>query len=1023
MGWKDDRTITSDDTMARREGGTPPSLGLADTAAQVSPPGTPVSEGEDGWRDVGEAALPDRGALIGRYVVLYKLGAGGMGLVLAAYDPELDRKVALKLLRPRARAGADAVGAALRLQREALALAKLNHANIVAVHDAGVHGDQVFVAMEFVEGQTLGAWLRARRRTWREVARVFEEAGRGLAHAHAKGLVHRDFKPDNVMLGEDGRVRVMDFGLVRSDNFDTEDGPPTLPEVGKTTPGEVLGSPLTLAGAIVGTPAYMAPEQLRGDPASAHSDQFGFCVALYEALYGHRPFPEGGPGERLQAIVRGPVSPGPRAGEVPAWLRKLVLRGLSEKPDARFADMGELLAALGSGDARRRRNRALAAIGGVAAISASVAGYQRFDLAQRTAACEAAGAEIDAVWDEGARARVRDGLMATGASFAEKTVTTALPWLDAHAAAWRERRADACMRAEVRGEWSDETTDKALWCLDEQRTAMAMLIEQLERADETVARRAVSAAAQLGPVATCTDAEVLAGMPSPPTPELRPELVRLRERLWTANTLLQAGKYNEALVIAREARAAAEQLAWPPLVALAWDSEAEAVLRDKMDSAGAERAAQKAYMTAAGAGDWRQAASSAIRLACILGSRDVRFAEARVWADHAAVAIEHAGDPLGMLEARRRTCLGHVERSEGNSRAAQEHYEKVVAIREASHGPTHPETNIALSNLAGGYEIQSDFVAARRLREEVVARDERTLGPDHPETLSHLAQLVGTLEYLGEYSAALPLVERVLAAERAQVGPQHWRVVYTLNLLGKLRLGLGEYAEAKARFSEAVALAEKLHTPGNTRIGIQLAGLASAHRRLGEFAEARSLLERALAIQEPAFGKDTLGTSPTLQELADLQLAAGEHAAARQTHERVLAIYEKTIGAEDADLAYPLTGIGQALIALGEPAAAIGHLERAVALRAPKQLAPGLLADSRFALAQALWTTNSDRPRARRLAEEARQEFTRNAARTADLQAVEAWLACARCADGAPCSNAPCRDMEPCPCARPDAAR
>ncbi|MCA9716826.1 MAG: serine/threonine protein kinase, partial [Myxococcales bacterium] len=150
------------------------------------------------------------GGVVGRYVVLSRVGAGAMGLVYAAYDPDLDRKVALKLLKRRA--GADADAAQARLQREALALAKLNHPNVVSVHDVGVHAGQVFVAMEFVEGRTLRAWLAdgpdGGPRPWQEVVEVFTAAGRGLVAAHAQGLIHRDFKPDNVMLGDDGRVRV-----------------------------------------------------------------------------------------------------------------------------------------------------------------------------------------------------------------------------------------------------------------------------------------------------------------------------------------------------------------------------------------------------------------------------------------------------------------------------------------------------------------------------------------------------------------------------------------------------------------------------------------------------------------------------------------------------------------------------------------------------------------------------------------------------------------------------------------------
>ncbi len=254
-------------------------------------------------RDPSAEAL-ERGAAVGRYVILDRIGAGGMGVVYAAYDPELDRRVALKLLRT----DRFAAPGHLRLLREAKALARLTHPNVVAVHDAGTFGDQVFVAMELVEGETLRQWLEAGARSWREVLDRLLAAGRGLAAAHAAGLVHRDFKPENVLLGRDGRVRVVDFGLAKALADAAEE--PAAPDSG----GE-LASPLTEWGAVLGTPAYMAPEQIRGIAADARSDQFSFCVALYEALYGERPFGKG-PRETPSrgARLRGPPAPRSRDG-------------------------------------------------------------------------------------------------------------------------------------------------------------------------------------------------------------------------------------------------------------------------------------------------------------------------------------------------------------------------------------------------------------------------------------------------------------------------------------------------------------------------------------------------------------------------------------------------------------------------------------------------------------------------------------------------------------------------------------
>src|SRR3954470_18376849 len=240
-------------------------------------------------RQPGEP-LP-RGSAVGRYVVLERIGSGGMGVVYAAYDPELDRKVALKLFRPD-RAGA-AGEAALRLPREGQVRARLSGPHVVAVYDAGTFGDQVFVAMELMEGRTLRQWLGEGKRGWREIVDVFVAAGRGLAAAHAAGLVHRDFKPDNVLLGTDGRVKVADFGLAAALGAGEEDLPAATRANMARAQLELSRSPmspLTRTGAVLGTPMFMAPEQHLGERADDRSDQFSFSVALYRALYGDWPF-------------------------------------------------------------------------------------------------------------------------------------------------------------------------------------------------------------------------------------------------------------------------------------------------------------------------------------------------------------------------------------------------------------------------------------------------------------------------------------------------------------------------------------------------------------------------------------------------------------------------------------------------------------------------------------------------------------------------------------------------------------
>jgi serine/threonine-protein kinase len=320
---------------------------------------------------------------LGRFALLRELGAGAMGVVYAAYDEELDRRLAIKLLHT---GPGDTEGRARSL-REAQAMARVSHPNVVQIYEVGILADQVFVAMEFIDGPTLGAWQRAESRSPAEILRLYIQAGRGLSAAHAAGLVHRDFKPENVLVGKDDRVRVGDFGLARA--FDhpvvttprepaTSTSSPAITSFDPPMPASLaaaalglaetatpasasisggantmarssnnlLASPMTVVGAVVGTPAYMSPEQHSGAALDARSDQFSFCAALYGALYGLRPFA----GETLPALVHnvltGALRPPPADPAVPPWVFPLLQRGLATDPAARWPDMDALLRAL-----------------------------------------------------------------------------------------------------------------------------------------------------------------------------------------------------------------------------------------------------------------------------------------------------------------------------------------------------------------------------------------------------------------------------------------------------------------------------------------------------------------------------------------------------------------------------------------------------------------------------------------------------------------------------------------------------
>ncbi|MFP2912698.1 serine/threonine-protein kinase, partial [Pyxidicoccus sp. 3LFB2] len=389
--------------------------------------------------------------------MLEVLGAGAMGVVYSAYDPELDRRVALKLLRAGALA-LEAERGRAQLMREAQAMARVSHPHVVPIYDVGTFGGQVFLAMEQVDAQTLGTWLKVTPRPWRQVLSLFIDAGQGLAAAHAAGVVHGDFKPENLLVGRDGRVHVTDFGLAHL-GAPGEGRPLSL----KTGPG--LATESTTQSVMGGTPVYMAPEQLcDGARAGPGGDQFAFCVALYEALHGERPFAASTVRELLAEIRSGRVKPAPRGTPVPPWLRRLVVRGLSVSPMDRFSSMDALLAALQK-DPAARWTRRLQVAGSVTLLLSAV-GITHAVHSRRERVCAGSEQALATVWGPAQQASIEAAFLATGKPFAAAAWTRVRRTLDVYTAEWMMTRTSACEATRVRREQPEEVLARRMHCLD-----------------------------------------------------------------------------------------------------------------------------------------------------------------------------------------------------------------------------------------------------------------------------------------------------------------------------------------------------------------------------------------------------------------------------------------------------------------------------------------------------------------------------------------------------------------------------
>jgi len=537
-------------------------LGPSGAAVKGEPPLATQPAGSDTRVDPTGSDELARGSVVNRFVILDVVGRGGMGVVYAAYDPELDRKIALKLVRPN-RPGAGEG----QLLREAQAIARLSHPNVVAVYDVGTHLHQVFLAMELVEGRSLGRWLAETPRSVREILDVFIAAGRGLAAAHAAGVVHRDFKPDNVLIGHDGRVRVADFGVARRFESPGEEPPerPDLPEEARSARSTMAAAEATRWGVAVGTVPYMAPEQLRRGTADARSDQFAFCIALFEALYGERPFAGQGAFDLALAMESGELrTPNPAVRRVPAWVRLVLARGLAFDPAARFPSMDELLAALSRDPAAARRR-----LWGIAAAVAVllVAGLGLRELALRRArVCAGGEAKVAELWNPERKAAVHTAFRATGLPFAEGTWTGVERALDRYAEGWAGMHREACEATRVRGEQSEALLDRRMFCLDQRLRDAGALIDLFSHADGAVVEKSVAASADLPALASCADLSALnARVPPPTDPKVRQAVRKIGQEVAVARASAAAGRYAVGLDPARRAAAAAEKIAYPPL--------------------------------------------------------------------------------------------------------------------------------------------------------------------------------------------------------------------------------------------------------------------------------------------------------------------------------------------------------------------------------------------------------------------------------------------------------------------------
>ncbi len=923
------------------------------------------------------------GTNVGRYVVLRWLGAGGMGVVYAAYDPELDRKVALKLLR--GALARDVELGRVRLVREAQALARLAHPNVVAVHDVGAFGEQVFVAMEFVAGTTLSAWRTERPRTWREALTLLLRAGEGLAAAHAAGLVHRDFKPDNVMIGDDRRVRVMDFGLART----IVDEPEPMPtEDGVKSGSGALSMRLTHAAAVVGTPAYMAPEQLGSEPVDARADQFAFCVSAWETLYGERPFHGNDVAELAMAVLSGTVTPPKRASSVPASIRRALERGLAVDPAQRWPSMDALLAELARDPLRQRRRRIVAAslvLAGVAAV-----GWYQLDRRSRAAACEREGARITEAWNDERRARATAAITASGRGFATGTLERIEPVLDGYAREWQRMRSEVCISAELEHTRSAELDALARECLDERSDTLAGFVDTLVDPGPRAIERAIGTASSLPPLSMCADEAWLLARARPSSdPEIREETAALRRRLAQADALGGAGRGPDALAAARTIVDEARALGWQPLVAEALATTG-GLAHELNELDAAERDLFEALRIATTTRHDEVALEVSTDLVWVIGWLRARPDEGILLGRVAEMMLERMHGEGGLAAAALFANLGVVHHRAGDDTEALRQLERALVLRERQWGAQSVAVAKTLANLGNIHLARGAVDEAATAFERAVGILEANLGSEHPSLAPALVDLGLAQAQRGKHAEARALFERALAIRTAAYGSDDPGLASTLNNLGNLEIAVGELDAARVVLTRALELRERALGPAHPDVAQALHNLGNVALLGDELDEALRYHGRALAIREAALGPAHAEVGDSLQSLADVHRAKGEHAEALALGVRAQQCWAQALGEDHPRVALAFTAMAESELALGRPSAALVHAERAVAIREVHPEAALDLAWARFVAAQAMWTVPATRADALALAERARAVLAE--AGSTDLAEVETWL-------------------------------
>lgn len=899
---------------------------------------------------------------VGRFVLERKLGSGGMGEVFLATDPDLKRQVALKFLLRESRSDESH---RVRLQREAQAMARLLHPNVAIAHDVGSFRGQTFVAMEFIDGATLDEWVDERGRDWPTLRGVLLGAGRGLAAAHEAGLVHRDFKPSNVIVDGRGNAKVTDFGLAR-DLSDAVDEPPDaeafdeeLPDVAE----DALSQTLTRTGTLLGTPRYMSPEQHDGRRAEAASDQFSYCLVLYECLYGEHPFPGSSRLEIANRIRRGDIADAPANARVPAWLRKVLLRGLRLDPEERWPSMEALLDALAHDPSARRRRLAGAVAMAALAAAAVVVTLLVANRGSAAAACTGADEVIAEVWNEGRSAEIRASLAATKVPYAADAHRRVDELVGTYARQWADLHTTACKATRVQKHQTEIDLGLRMACLDRRRSQLNVLLEQLENADRTVAAKAVAATARLPGLSLCSDLTALRRDVTPPAdPEVAKRVEAARVKLQRVIAQRTTGKFAEGVKLATATLAEARALPYKPILAEAAFTHGN-ILAKTGEWKTAETSLREAIAVGTESRHDRIVAKASVALATVIGGFMAKYQEGLAFYErYAKPAVARVRSRE--LEAGLANAAGLMHEQKGELAKALEHYAEAVKLRRAIYGEGDPNVAYAMSNMSIVMREQGKYEQALDYGKRASAILSEALGPSHPDVA--MADMNTAIVYAvtQRHAKAEAEFQRVLANWQKSLGAKHGRVAMISNNLGHVSMSLGKLDAAMKHYHRARSIWREQLGPDHPRMAMVIGAIGEAARLQNRFAEALTHGREALRIRVKALPPDHLEVGRGHADMGSFNLALGRCDEAIVHARKAVAILAIKITDDPTKTTWEQAVIGTCQLRQGKAGAAAKTLRPARAVCDRKKCDPETDALLHFSSAVAQWRTGGDRTQA-----------------------------------------------------------